>query len=80
MKPIVVVEWGDAFIETDDFDQKEADETEPVMRSTVGYLIAKNKHGYVLGTDAYAIEKDGFSARMFIPHGMVTKVIKLRKQ
>lgn len=73
-KPVVVIEWGDAFIETDDFDDSEAKRTKPVYRRTVGFLIAKNQYGYVLATDEYAKKKDGYAARMFIPNGMVIEV------
>jgi hypothetical protein len=71
---VVVVSWGDAFIETDDFSKKNAEETEPVYRKTVGFLIAKNQHGYVLATDTYDKEQDTYNAKMFIPLGMVTKI------
>ena len=71
---VVVVEWGDAFIETDDFMPEDAMETEPVYRKTVGFLIAKNQHGIVLATDMYRDAKDGAAAKMFIPKGMITKV------
>jgi len=70
---IVVVEWGDAFIDTDDFDIKDAKETTPVYRTTVGFYIAKNQHGIILATDVYAKKEDGVAAKMFIPWGMVNK-------
>jgi hypothetical protein len=73
---VVVVEWGDAFIDTDDFDPAEAADTKPVYRKTVGFLIAKNQHGYVLATDTY-VDEDEVAAKMFIPHGMVTRVTPL---
>lgn len=71
---VVAVRWGDAFIDTDDFDAKDAKKTEPVWRTTVGLLIAKNQHGYVLATDEYEKKSDGVNAKMFIPHGMITDV------
>jgi hypothetical protein len=63
---VVVITWGDAFIDTDDFTQEDADATAPVMRSTAGFLVAKNQHGYVLATDEYGKDEDGVAARMFI--------------
>ena len=75
--PVYIVEWGDAFIDTDDFDEKDAVKTRPVVRRTVGFLICKNQHGYVLATDEYAKKSDGAAARMFIPHGMVRKAGRL---
>ena len=68
---IVVVQWGDAFIDTDDFDPKKATDTHPVYRKTVGFYIAKNQHGIVLATDLYAKKEDGAAAKMFIPWGMI---------
>ena len=71
---IVVVEWGDAFIDTEDFDQKSADKTKPIARKTVGFLAAKNQHGLVLATDRFDNKKDGkWSGKLFIPWGMVEK-------
>ena len=74
---IVEILWGDAFIETDDFKPEDAKNTEPCYRRTVGYLIARNKHGYVLSTDRYEKQEDGVAAKMFIPKGMVIKVTYL---
>ena len=71
--PIVVVHWGDAFIDTDDFDLKDVEDTKPVYRKTVGFCITKNQHGIVLATDLYAKKEDGASGQMFIPWGMVDK-------
>lgn len=71
---MVAVLWGDAFIDTDDFDQEDADKTIPVWRTTVGFLIAQNQHGYVLATDEYLKKSDGVNAKMFIPKGMVKEV------
>jgi hypothetical protein len=76
---VIVVKWGDAFIDTDDFKVEDADTTEPVWRYTTGFLIAKNQHGYVLATDLYEKKSDGAAARMFIPHGMVVGVKKLKE-
>lgn len=68
---ICLVEWEDAFIETDDFSLQEGRKTEPVYRSTVGFLVATNDKGIVLATDEYKKKSDGFAARMFIPWGLV---------
>lgn len=73
MRKVVIVSWGDAFIDTDDFDPVEAADTKPIYRKTVGFLIAKNQHGYVLATDTYDEESE-VAAKMFIPNGMITKV------
>lgn len=78
MVRVVEVEWGDAFIDTDDFDPKKAKNTEPVYRKTIGYLIAKNQHGYILATDVYNKKKDGVSTKMFVPHGMIVSVQEMK--
>jgi len=75
---IVCIEWGDAFIDTDDFDAEDAAKTEPVYRTTVGYFVARNQHGYVLATDKYRDPEDGVAAKMFIPNGMVIKVTEVK--
>jgi hypothetical protein len=73
----VAVLWGDAFIDTDDFDPKDAKRTQPVWRTTVGLLVCRNQHGIVLATDEYAKAKDGVNAKMFIPNGMIKEVAEL---
>lgn len=75
-RKILEIEWGDAFIESDDFDQEDADKTEPCWRTTVGWLVSKNQHGYVLATDVYRKEPEA-NAKMFIPHGMIESVFEL---
>lgn len=74
---VIVVEWGDAFIDSEDFDIAEAQGTEPVYRKTVGFFIAKNQHGIVLATDLYADPEDGAAGKLFIPLGMVSQVYEL---
>lgn len=76
MRKVVLIEWGDAFIEGSDFTQEDADSTEPVHRTSVGFLIATNQHGYVLATDVYR-DEDEVAGKMFIPHGMVYTVKEL---
>lgn len=70
---VVIVEWGDAFIDCEDFSLKDAEATTPVFRKTVGFYIAKNQHGIILATDLYKKKEDGMAARMFIPWGMVNE-------
>ena len=74
---VVVVEWGDAFIDSEDFSIEEAQKTEPVYRKTVGFFIARNKYGIVLATDLYADPEDGAAGKLFIPLGMVLRVYEL---
>ena len=76
---VIVVEWGDAFIDTEDFDLEDAKKTIPVYRKTVGYLIAKNQHGFVMATDVYDLLDDGVAGKLFIPKGMVTDWYELKR-
>jgi len=78
LRSVVIVKWGDAFIDTNDFKAAEADSTSYIVRNTVGFLVAKNQHGYVLCTDTFD-DSDDLSAKMFIPHGMVLKVTRLKQ-
>jgi hypothetical protein len=73
---VVLIDWGDAFIETSDFTYEDALATAPIMRQTVGFLICKNQHGYVLSTDVYD-DLPEIAGKLFIPKGWVTKVTKL---
>ena len=73
MRSVVIVHWGDAFIDTEDFCPEEAANTEPVWRRTVGFLIARNQHGVVLATDTYDNEPE-VNSKMFIPTGMIKSV------
>lgn len=68
-----MVKWGDAFIESDDFTYEDAVATEPVWRTTVGYLICRNRYGYVLATDVYN-DLDEIAGKLFVPHGMVADI------
>lgn len=68
---IAVVEWGDAYIDTKDFTRKKAKTFKAIRRSSVGFLVAENDEGIVLATDKFKKKKDGYSAPMFIPWGMV---------
>ena len=71
---ILLVSWQDAFIDTEDFEIKEAVNTTPVYRHTVGFLIAKNQYGYVLATDLYEDPDEGAAGKLFIPHGTITAI------
>lgn len=68
---VVEVLWGDAWIGTDDVSIKKAAKFKPVMRTTVGWLVAENKDGLVLCTDKYEKSKKIVNAPMFIPHGWI---------
>ena len=73
-KPVVVVEWGDAFIDTSDITFGKAKKLKAVERRTVGFFMGQNKDGdIILCTDIYDKKSDGDAAApMLIPMGMVT--------
>ena len=48
MMKIVEIKWSDAWIDTDDFTVVDAKKLEPVVRSTIGYLVAENSKAVVL--------------------------------
>ena len=67
---IVEVLWGDAFIDPCDMKIRKAATLTPVIRSTVGYLVAEKEDCLVLSTDKFEKGKE-ISAPMVIPIGMV---------
>ena len=69
------VEWEDAWIDTEDHLISDARKLKPVLRSSVGYLVADNDNEIILSTDRYHSKKDEeyVNAVMVIPKGMVTR-------
>ncbi len=55
---IMKVEWEDAWIDTEDHLIDEAKKLKPVLRSSVGYLVADNENEIILSTDRYHSKKD----------------------
>ena len=69
------VEWEDAWIDTEDHLIADARKLKPVLRSSVGYLVADNDNEIILCTDRYHSKKDEeyVNAVMVIPKEMVTR-------
>ena len=67
---VVEITWYDAWIGTNDVKMEKAKKLKPIIRSTVGYLVADEKDWVVLSTDKF---KDGkhINAPMVIPKGMI---------
>ena len=64
--------WWDAWIDTKDISIKAAAKLKPILRTTVGFLVAENTHGVVLSTDYFNKKKvREVSATMVIPWGMM---------
>jgi len=77
VKPLVKVEWLDAWA---DFDDACPDENlKAATCYAVGYLVRRDKTGITLASDGGPDEKGKWSYRFrhFIPAGMVKKVTKL---
>ena len=55
---IMQVEWEDAWIDTEDHLISDARKLKPVLRSSVGYLVADNDNEIILCTDRYHSKKD----------------------
>ena len=72
---IMQVEWEDAWIDTEDHLLEEAEKLKPVLRSSVGYLVADNENEIILSTDRYNSkhEKKYVNSVMVITKGMVTR-------
>ena len=68
---VVEVLWGDAWIDVCDISVTKAKTLKPVMRTTVGFLVADNDDGLVLVTDKYEDDEKNVNTPMFIPHGMI---------
>ena len=68
---IVEIKWGDAWIEPDDFTIADAKKLEPVVRSTIGYLVSENSKAVVLCTDIFEKDKKTINTPMIIPTEMI---------
>ena len=68
---IVEIKWGDAWVDTDDFTLVDAKKLEPVIRTTIGFLIAENDKAVVLCTDVYEKDKKTINTPMIIPVDMI---------
>ena len=68
---VVEIKWGDAWIDTDDFTIVDAKKLEPVVRSTIGYLVSENSKAVVLCTDIFEKDKKTINTPMVIPSEMI---------
>lgn len=80
---MVEVQWGDAWIDTDDYTFEEAKKLTPVIRKTIGYLVSTTDDCIILATDLYKrdkppsikgrweSDKSTINTPMVIPWGMV---------
>ena len=68
---IVEIKWGDAWVGTDDFTLVDAKKLEPVIRTTIGFLVAETDKAVVLCTDTYEKDKKTINTPMVIPIDMI---------
>ena len=68
---IVEIKWGDAWVDTDDFTLVDAKKLEPVIRTTIGFLVAETDKAVVLCTDTYEKDKKTINTPMVIPIDMI---------
>jgi len=55
---VIEVQWEDAWIDTDDVLIADAKKLKPILRSTVGWLVADNEHELILSTDIFHSKKE----------------------
>jgi hypothetical protein len=70
---VIEVKWEDAWIDTDDILISDAKKLKPIVRSTVGWLVADNDNELILSTDIFHNNKDNeyVNAIMVVPKGMI---------
>lgn len=76
---IVCVEWDDAGFNSGYYDKDNKDLHHPIIVSTVGHLIEKNKAVIILATDSYEYASSAKDQRHIttIPSKMIRRVIYL---
>ena len=72
MPKIVEVEWLDAWATTDGITARQADQHEPVVTRTVGYLISENQHGITVAADVYPKAPNHSKVVNFMPWGIIS--------
>tara|TARA_R110002167_G_scaffold46689_2_gene139091 strand:- start:146 stop:418 length:273 start_codon:yes stop_codon:yes gene_type:complete len=72
---VIEVQWEDAWIDTDDILITKAKKLKPIMRSTIGWLVADNKNELILSTDIFHSKKERkyVNAIMVVPKGMIVE-------
>ena len=72
---VVEVKWGDAWVDTADILLADAIKLKPIMRSTVGWLVADNENELILSTDIFHSKKESqyVNAIMVVPKGMIVE-------
>ena len=68
---VVEIKWNDAWVDTDDFTKEKAKKLTPIVRSTVGFLVAENSKAVVLCTDFFEKDTKTISTPMVIPLEMI---------
>jgi hypothetical protein len=77
LKPIVRVDWEDAWSSTGDYNQDDIDLHEPLICHSAGFLVRDDKSGVTLAVEIFDESDDPFRKVQHIPRGMVRKVTRL---
>lgn len=79
LKPCIV-EWSDAWGDDGDMDISKAQEFEPVVTQSIGFLVSNTKKGVTIAMDCYPSDTDlkgKIKNYAFIPKRMVVNVLYL---
>ena len=68
---IVEVLWGDAWCSTGEVSLKKARKLKPIMRTSVGFLVAENDEGITIAMDKYEKDDKNVHTHAFIPWGWI---------
>jgi hypothetical protein len=74
---VEVIVWDDAHAELGVKSVEDAQKIAPVRTYSVGFVVAENQHGVVLGGDIYKDHPDEIYGPSFIPHGMIVERVRL---
>ena len=77
MEPVIVV-WMDAWTEDCDQVRNEIDHN-PLETHSIGFLVRADEVGVTIAMDSYPSSSEDIRNVMFIPRGMIRKVIYLKE-
>ena len=74
-KTVVEVKWSDAWVDTGDILVSDAKKLKPILRSSIGWLVADNENELILSTDYYHSKEDSqyVNTIMVIPKGIIVE-------
>lgn len=75
-REVVEVRWLDAWIDFEDVPADEAKKLCPVVRTTIGWLVAEKDDCIVMCTDYYNDDDNYINTPIIIPTGMIESYYK----